>query len=60
VARTAALRTVVFGGTTLTDNPVLEHILEDAASAGGQEVRFLPAGAYCGALGAAVGYDRRT
>jgi len=54
VARAVGTGTVVFGGSPLTDNPRLEEILRLTVAFGGCEARFLPDGAFCGAVGAAV------
>lgn len=53
VARALAVETVVLGGSPLTDNPALEEILRLTVAMGGCEARFLPDGAFCGAVGAA-------
>jgi type II pantothenate kinase len=54
VARALAVETVVFGGSPLTDNPALEEVLRLTVALGGCEARFLPDGAFCGAVGAAL------
>ena len=43
---------VVFGGSTLRDNPALRDVLNLITSAMGHEVVFLPHGEFAGALGA--------
>jgi type II pantothenate kinase len=43
---------VVFGGSTLRDNPALREVLNLITSALGHEVVFLPHGEFAGALGA--------
>ena len=47
--------TLVFGGGVLAGNPRLEEILRRTVELSGREARFLPDGAFCGAVGAAVG-----
>ncbi len=54
VAQGLAVETVVLGGSPLTDNPALEEILRLTVALGGCEARFLPEGAFCGAVGAAL------
>jgi type II pantothenate kinase len=45
-------RRVVFGGSTLRDNPALRQVLERITGALGHAVVFLEAGEYAGAVGA--------
>jgi type II pantothenate kinase len=47
-----ALRHIVFGGSTLRDNPSLRDVLQDITSAFGREPVFLERGEYAGAVGA--------
>jgi type II pantothenate kinase len=54
IAQAAGIRTVVFGGNTLSGNPVLEEVLRLVTLALGHEAAFLPDGAFCGAFGAAA------
>jgi type II pantothenate kinase len=54
IAQAAGIRTVVFGGNTLSGNRALEDILRMVTVALGHDVAFLPDGAFCGALGAAA------
>ena len=54
VAKALAIEAVVLGGSPLTDNPALEEILRLTVALGGCEARFLPDGAFCGAVGAAL------
>ncbi len=46
------LRHVVFGGSTLRDNPELRRVLTEITSAFGREPVFLERGEYAGAVGA--------
>jgi type II pantothenate kinase len=46
------LHHVVFGGSTLRDNPSLREVLRDITSAFGREPVFLERGEYAGAVGA--------
>jgi pantothenate kinase len=54
LARSHETDTVVFCGTTLADNRPLREIVEEIATFFGLRPVFLAAGAYCGAVGAAV------
>ena len=54
LTRIHELETVVFGGSMLSNNPVLEHTLGLVMRASGRRVHFLPAAAFCGAVGAAA------
>jgi type II pantothenate kinase len=47
-----AIRHIVFGGSTLRDNPALRDVLRDITSALGREPVFLERGEYAGAVGA--------
>ena len=47
-----AIRHIVFGGSTLRDNPSLREVLRDLTSAFGREPVFLERGEYAGAVGA--------
>jgi len=55
MAAALGIDTLVFGGGVLEDNPQLEEILRRTVELSGREARFLPHGAFCGAVGAAVG-----
>ena len=46
------LRHIVFGGSTLRDNPSLREVLRDITSAFGRDPVFLERGEYAGAVGA--------
>lgn len=52
--------TLVFGGGVLEGNPRLEEVLRQTVELSGREARFLPHGAFCGAVGAALGGDEMT
>ncbi len=54
LTRIHGMETVVFGGSTLSENPILEQTLELITRALGHKVHFLRGGAFCGALGAAA------
>jgi len=54
VAHAQDLDTLVFGGSPLEGNPTLEEILRLTVQMMGRESRFLPDGAFCGAVGAAL------
>jgi type II pantothenate kinase len=54
VAHARGIEVLVFGGSALTDNPRLQEILRMAVGWSGREARFLPDGAFCGAVGAAL------
>jgi type II pantothenate kinase len=47
-----AIRHIVFGGSTLRENPRLREVLRDITSAFGREPVFLERGEYAGAMGA--------
>ncbi len=47
-----AIRHIVFGGSTLRDNPSLRDVLHDITRAFGREPVFLERGEYAGAVGA--------
>jgi type II pantothenate kinase len=54
LAREAGVETVVYCGSTLAGNPALCAVIDDITRRFGNVPRFLRAGAYCGALGAAA------
>lgn len=54
-ARGAAIQPIVYCGSTVQDNAPLRAVLEQITTVFGQQALFLEQGAYCGALGAAVG-----
>lgn len=54
LARAVGVETVVFCGSTLSDNPALREIVTRVATMLGLDGRFLAGGAYCGAVGAAA------
>ncbi len=54
LTRLHGLETVVFGGSTLSDNPTLEQTLELSTRALGHRAHFLSEAAFCGAVGAAA------
>jgi type II pantothenate kinase len=54
LARSAALKTIVYCGSTLDANRALEQVLSMATRLYGAEPVYLPQGAYCGAFGAAA------
>ena len=54
LTRIHGMETVVFGGSTLSENPILEQTLELITRALGHKVHFLRGAAFCGALGAAA------
>lgn len=54
LARAAAIGAIVYCGSTLDLNPALEEILARTTTAFGAQPLFLPGGAFCGAVGAAV------
>jgi type II pantothenate kinase len=54
LARGAGVETIVYCGSTLAGNPALTAVLDDITRRFGGTPRFLRAGAYCGALGAAA------
>ena len=57
MAAALGIETLVFGGGVLEGNPRLEEILRLTVQMSGREARFLPHGAFCGAVGAALGGD---
>ena len=52
LAAAAQVPRIVFGGSTLRDNPVLVEVVGDITRALGREPVFLPRGEFAGALGA--------
>lgn len=54
IAHARSIETLVFGGSTLEDNPTLQEILRLAVQMSGREARILPGGAFCGAAGAVL------
>jgi type II pantothenate kinase len=54
MAHARSVEIVVFGGSALEANPKLQEILRLTLEMGGREARFLPDGAFCGAVGAAL------
>ena len=59
LARVTQAEAVIYGGSTLVDNPALREILKlVTAVASGGDCDFLPQGAFCGAVGAAVLSER--
>jgi type II pantothenate kinase len=54
LARGAGVDTIVYCGSTLLGNPALTSVLDAITRRFGAVPRFLPNGAYCGALGAAA------
>lgn len=57
VAHARQIESLVFGGSALEDNPTLQEILRMAVEWSGREASFLPDGAFCGAVGAALSGD---
>jgi type II pantothenate kinase len=57
MAAALGIDTLVFGGGALEGNPRLGEILRLTIELSGREARFLPHGAFCGAVGAALGDD---
>jgi type II pantothenate kinase len=55
LARLAGADVVLYGGSTLSENPALRGVLERTTTLAGLTARFLVRGAYCGAVGAALG-----
>jgi len=55
MAAALGIETLVFGGGVLEGNPRLEEILRLTVQMSGREALFLPHGAFCGAVGAALG-----
>jgi type II pantothenate kinase len=53
LAKAAGVSTIVYCGSTLDENPALEAAVSLATRAFGGLPRYLPLGAYCGAMGAA-------
>jgi type II pantothenate kinase len=53
-ARGQAVEGVVYCGSTLTENPALRRIVAEITALFGHRPCFLAAGAFCGAVGAAV------
>lgn len=54
IAHARSIETLVFGGSTLEDNPALQEILRLTVQMSGREARILQDGAFCGAVGAAL------
>jgi len=54
LARAAGVETVVYCGSTITGNQALVDVITDIATRFGAMPRFLAAGQYCGAVGAAA------
>lgn len=54
LSREAGVKLIVYCGSTLAHNPVLEEIVGAVTRMTGREAYFLPDGAYCGAVGAAA------
>jgi type II pantothenate kinase len=54
LSRTSGADAVVYGGSTLIDNPALREILALVTHAPGRMVHFLSDAAFCGAVGAAA------
>lgn len=54
LARAEGIGAVVYCGSTLEENPALEESLATATHLFGKDPLFLPRGAFCGAVGAAV------
>ena len=54
LARGASIDAIVYCGSTLLGNPALTAVLDDITRRFGAVPRFLPNGAFCGALGAAA------
>ena len=52
LARVESLETVVYCGSTLSENPSLRRIVAEITTHFGQRPVFLAAGAFCGAVGA--------
>jgi type II pantothenate kinase len=55
--RTHEVSCVVYGGSTVGDNPALQAVLRERGEASGQRLVFLRDGAFCGAVGAAIKHD---
>ena len=54
LARGASVDTIVYCGSTLRENPAVTAVLGDITRRFGSTPRFLRAGSYCGAVGAAA------
>ncbi len=54
LTRLHGVESVVFGGSTLSNNPTLDQTLELGMRALGLRVHFLGEAAFCGAVGAAA------
>jgi type II pantothenate kinase len=54
LARGAGVETIVYCGSTLTENPAMRDIVGEITSFFGHRPTFLARGAYCGAVGAAA------
>lgn len=54
VARQVATHTIVFGGSTVAGNQILQRVLSETITAERGEALFLRDGAFCGAAGAAM------
>jgi type II pantothenate kinase len=54
LARASGVDTVVYCGSTLAENPMLETIVGEITTLFGHRPVFLPRGAFCGAVGAAT------
>ena len=52
LARVESLETVVYCGSTLSENPSLRRVVAEITTHFGQRPLFLAAGAFCGAVGA--------
>ena len=55
MAHARSVETLVFGGSALERNPTLQEILRRTVGMSGREAWILPDGAFCGAVGAALG-----
>lgn len=58
LSRATGAELAVYCGSTLSANPALEEVLSSVTGAFGCDVRFLPNGAFCGAVGA-IGLAQR-
>lgn len=54
IARLLGIQTIVFGGGTLAENHILHRVLRETLKDRGNDALFLPKGAFCGAVGAAL------
>jgi len=54
LARESGAELVLYCGSTLSHNPALQQVLAAVTRMSGRDARFLPDGAYCGAVGAAA------